>query len=399
MPPHPNHPNNEPISIVQRARYSPPVRFSPLLSHIHPYPLTGKQQRNRLNSEIGIIDATTLILLQNIMADSYEHRRVVWKEKRARCARTGEAESDEKVEAWLVEAGLLAPDDETLVRAPESAMPPTPQTPRRRPWPWHRRLEIVIPRKFNNHTPYSSMSSEPSASSSPRSPLYPIKLWSAVQRGTAAIAIPVPVVRLTPTRTHTESSPSPSPSSLSSPPTAAVERPVRRKCVSLENTPASAPSSIAQNEVPRARHGQPPRHAFKCAVMLETITYDDDEAILRRLRGPPSPSPTPLPDALPSPLHPTSIRATPKNRNRNQKPKPKANFDAYPSPLVLHPPSPPPPPSTPPAPSHAAPDVRWYHLAFLVFLWHFLIVSLSVYAIFHSCTPSRTRCTSCCVLL
>jgi hypothetical protein len=44
---------------------------------------------------MGIVDATTLILLQKMIADSYEHGRVVWKENRARCARTGEAESDD----------------------------------------------------------------------------------------------------------------------------------------------------------------------------------------------------------------------------------------------------------------------------------------------------------------
>lgn len=44
---------------------------------------------------MGIVDATTLILLQKMMADSYEHGRVVWKENRARCALTGEAESDD----------------------------------------------------------------------------------------------------------------------------------------------------------------------------------------------------------------------------------------------------------------------------------------------------------------
>ncbi|KAJ7698542.1 hypothetical protein B0H14DRAFT_782338 [Mycena olivaceomarginata] len=99
--------------------------------------------RNPIDSEMGIVDATTLILLQKMMADSYEHGRVVWKENRARCALTGEAESDDlpcgpnsaqkKVEAWLIEAGLLAPDvadesDETESDAentpPISPMPP-----------------------------------------------------------------------------------------------------------------------------------------------------------------------------------------------------------------------------------------------------------------------------------
>jgi hypothetical protein len=44
---------------------------------------------------MGIIDATTLILLQKMMADSYEHGRVVWKENKVRCAITGEPESDD----------------------------------------------------------------------------------------------------------------------------------------------------------------------------------------------------------------------------------------------------------------------------------------------------------------
>ncbi|KAJ6483179.1 hypothetical protein C8R45DRAFT_299279 [Mycena sanguinolenta] len=201
----------------------------------------GKYQRNRLNSEMGIIDATTLILLQKMMADSYEHGRVVWKENRARCARTGQAESDElpcepnsaqkKAEAWLVETGLLAPDDDgTPVCPPESPMSPTPQCPRRRSWPWHRRLEIVIPRKSDspkrkstNSKSFSSASTSAdsaSTSSEPGSPLSPIKLWSAVA------AIPVTVVRLKPKPTRTELSPPPAAA-------AAVERPVR----SLENVP------------------------------------------------------------------------------------------------------------------------------------------------------------------
>ncbi|KAF7357163.1 hypothetical protein MSAN_01311000 [Mycena sanguinolenta] len=338
-------------TVVERPRYSPP--------------------RNRLNSEMGIIDATTLILLQKMMADSYEHGRVVWKENRAQCARTGETESDDlpcgpnssqkKVEAWLVEAGLLAPDvpDERETDAetpsPELPVPPAPQTPRRRPW---HRLEIIIPRKSGPKSSESSCSSlttnldSSSSLKSPRSPLSPIKLWSAVQRGTSAI--PVPVVRRKPNLKRTQSSP---------PPTAVVELPVRRKCVSLENPPSWVPRPVPEKQP--VEHDTLLATAFKRAVMLETITDDDVEAILRRHRDP-------LPDS------PATSKPKPKA-------KPRLQFDdlasypiRWPEPIVS-----PSPPSFPNvieiAPRISCPDVRWYHLAFLVFLWHFLIISFSGY--------------------
>ncbi|KAJ6483161.1 hypothetical protein C8R45DRAFT_1148932 [Mycena sanguinolenta] len=366
MPPHPNHPNNTPITFVPRARYSPP--------------------RNRLNSEMGIVDATTLILLQKMMADSYEHGRVVWKENRARCARTGEAESDalpcgpnpaqKKVEAWLVEAGLLAPDvpdepesDEDLV-LPESTMPLTPQTPRRRPW--YRRLEIVIPRKSNNRTLSESSASisvdaVPSASmKSPRSPpgLSPIKLWSGVA------AIPVPVVRpkLKPKPTRTESPslapPRPTVTATVSP---FVERPVRRKCASLSSTPVPVPASVSDKAL--TVHDTLLTTAFKRAVMLETITDDDVEAILCRHRNP---------------LPPPRTMRTPATPTLKSKAKPFDDPTWYP----IRWPEPSPPSSsalnidiTPSQAAMKSPDVRWYHLLFLVFLWHFLIIALSVYVV------------------
>ncbi|KAJ7237022.1 hypothetical protein B0H12DRAFT_121358 [Mycena haematopus] len=154
--------------------------------------------RNPIDSELGIIDATTLILLQKMMADSYDHGRVVWKENKARCAVTGEAESDDlpcgpnsaqkKVETWLVEAGLLAPDVTEQTESEDSdentsPVLPTPETPRRRPW--YRRLEIVIPSKASPKSKLTSSDAD-EALKSPRSPLSPVKLWSAVQRGTTS---------------------------------------------------------------------------------------------------------------------------------------------------------------------------------------------------------------------
>ncbi|KAF7365777.1 hypothetical protein MVEN_00451700 [Mycena venus] len=339
--------------VVERARYLPP--------------------RNPLDSEMGIVDATTLILLQKMMADSYEHGRVVWKENRARRAITVEGESDDlpcgpnsaqkKVEAWLIDAGLLAPDvadvsdetesgDESMPL--ESLVPPEPDTPRRRPW--HRRLKILIPRKT---TPTSV--SEPSLQS-PRSPLSPTNLWSAVQRGTSSIA----TIRLKPKHIlQTPSSPS-------------VARSLRKKCYSLDSGPAGGPSST-----PRQQSGDFGdtllATAFKRAAMLRTITDDDVEAIMRRHRDPLPPRPTPRTEPFTSS---ELFHVTPKAK---PKAKPRPQFEdpaSYRWPAL--------PPPIPPVLEHElervqtptpCPDVRWYHFAFLLFAWHFLIISLSTYFI------------------
>ncbi|KAJ6483184.1 hypothetical protein C8R45DRAFT_1148965 [Mycena sanguinolenta] len=305
MPPHPNRPNNNRITIVPRVRYSPPVRSSPL--------------RNRLNSEMGIIDATTLILLHKMMADSYEHGRVVWKENRARCARTSEAESDElpcgpnssqkKVEAWL----RTCPTNQNATTPPSHPRP---------------RLPAVVFLGIVNLRVVE---------------VPPLNLWSAVHRGTA-----IPVVGLKP-------NPNPKP---------ALSRPVCRKCVSLGNAPVPVLASPSE-EVPEhdTLLATAFRRALSCSRRSRTTTSR------RSCTGFASRFLTLLSVlCLPISLLRLMLSAPSSRRNRtqtqNQK-RPSSQFDAYPI-------------------SQAAPDVRWYHLLFLVFLWHFLIVALSVYAIFHS---------------
>ncbi|KAJ7107786.1 hypothetical protein C8R44DRAFT_885187 [Mycena epipterygia] len=344
---------------AERAQYAPP--------------------RNRLDSEMGIVDATTLILLQKMMADSYEHGRVVWRENKARCTITGEVESNklpcgpnpaqQKVQAWLVEAGLLEPeedeesetdDDSQDISPPQS--PSISQTSLRRPW--HRRLEIV------KGSPKSA--SEP-ALQSPRSPLSPVKLWSAVQRGTSAI----PTIRLKP-KDIPALPPSPSPLP-----------PQRKKCLSLGSAPVAGPS-----KPPSADPGDTLlATAFKRAAMLGTITYDDAEDIMRRHRNPlprhlsqPNPS-WYIPAHTPPPSPPTPpAPATPKRTPRPQ----------FADPTSYRWPEPEPVPPTPPSASPLAededevlpargelgcPDLRWYHPLICLLFIYFCVISFSAYVV------------------
>ncbi|KAJ7648120.1 hypothetical protein FB45DRAFT_1020327 [Roridomyces roridus] len=66
------------------------------------------------------VDATARVLMHKMMADAYEHGRLVWKENRRRRAWTGQPESDEfpcgpsdgtEVMDWLVAEGLMFPDE------------------------------------------------------------------------------------------------------------------------------------------------------------------------------------------------------------------------------------------------------------------------------------------------
>ncbi|KAJ7151852.1 hypothetical protein C8R43DRAFT_1190423 [Mycena crocata] len=199
----PNGISDIPI-VIDRARYLPP--------------------RHPVDSNMGIIDATTMILLQKMMADSYEAGRVVWKENRARCALSGEVESDElpcgpntaqqKVQRWLVDAGLLEAEEDSDSSDEESdenvppAFPFPPQTPARRPW--HRRLEIVIPSRGSPKSPSQSTLDSPR---SPLSPLSPLKLWSQVQRSTSSL--PLPTLRLK--SKHIKPISTPPPTSIATP--------------------------------------------------------------------------------------------------------------------------------------------------------------------------------------
>ncbi|KAJ7688868.1 hypothetical protein B0H17DRAFT_648539 [Mycena rosella] len=349
--------HNSGIPIVsQRACYLPP--------------------RNPIDSPMGMVDATTLLLLQKMMADAQEHGRVVWNENKARCALTGEQESEDlpcgpndsqkKIQAWLVSAGLLeaedsdeATDDEADESTPPNS-PSSPETPTRRPW--HRRLEIVIPSKAS---PQSA--SEP-ALRSPRSPLSPIKLWSAVQRGTSSI--PIPTVRLRPK--HAAADPS-------SPP---VATPRRKKCRSLDSAPVAGPS--------RPEAADPADSvlatAFKRAALLGTITHDDADKIMRRHREPlpeshfHAPSwfiPAHAPPPTPTPTLP-KIRAPPR-------PKHDPRFDPPSSYRWLAPAPPPPPPAAtvfPPARGEIPCDnLRWYHPFILVILWHVFVLTFCTYAV------------------
>ncbi|KAJ7779518.1 hypothetical protein DFH07DRAFT_765799 [Mycena maculata] len=338
-------------SIVAPARYLPP--------------------RNPIDSEMGIVDATTLTLLHKMMADSYEHGRIIWKENKARCAITGEVESDalpcgpnaaqKRVEEWLISAGLLDPDQDAHSldgsdEADENIPPPSPSTPETRAW--HRRLEIVSPR---NRSPKSA--SEPPLPS-PRSPLSPAKLWSAVQRGTSAI--PLLTVRLRPKET---------PSQPSTPSTT----PVRKRSRSLAD--AAGPSSSKSpswdgSETLLAT-------AFKRAAMLGTITDDDAEAIIRQHRDP-----NPPPQARPSWYIPAieppsasqkiSVPPKPKPIPRPQYPEP-ASY-RWPAPEVPRAPAPPPELLLAGGKDPCS-QLRWYHPLLVLFFLHLIIISFSAYVL------------------
>ncbi|KAJ7451003.1 hypothetical protein B0H11DRAFT_317723 [Mycena galericulata] len=351
------HPTASTPPVVKIARYLPP--------------------RNPIDSEMGIVDATTLTLLHKMMADSYEHGRIIWADNKARCALTGEVDPDnlpcgpnpaqKRVEEWLISARLLDPDDEDEsmdgTDEEEITPPQSPSTPETAsPLPWHRRLEIVTSRKGN---PKSA--SEPSLRS-PRSPLSPSKLWSSVQRGASAI----PTVRVKPKHPPSE-------------PSTPVATPPRQKCVSLGGAPLAGPSS---RKAPSWDGSETIlATAFKRAAILGTITDDDAEAIMRRHRHPLPPS---LPDAtwyIP-PIE-SQPDAAPKKFSAPPKPTSRPEFE---DPASYRWPAPaPPPPFSPPtefptprdenSDSDPCPDLRWYHPFLFLFFWHFFIVAFSAYVI------------------
>ncbi|KAK6967094.1 hypothetical protein R3P38DRAFT_3337551 [Favolaschia claudopus] len=377
-----------------------------------------------IDSDMGIADATTLILLQKMIADSYEHGRAVWKENKARCAATGEIESAElpcgpneaqkNVEAWLVEAGLLAPDAEDsddegdyngcsspALPLPTLPVPPTPETPTRRPW--HRRLQITIPSSKNSTLSISS----PASLKSPRSPLSPLKLWSSIQRSTSSL----PTVLLKSKRhkfEDTQNDPSPlSPSpSLSPPPSPCADRRQRKKCRSLDSAMASSSPSTPPKTKPTTPDTYAPPDdtllatAFKRAAMLGTITNEDADQIMRQMRGTAPSSSTHTPPSLDADdvfgsftYHP----ATPKTKKKPKSPPhPELEFEdpaSYRWPLAeamakqsCTPPSPPTPPCAAAAEGISdlrdCPDVRWYHFVLLILLWHFAVVLFSAVLLF-----------------
>ncbi|KAJ7923098.1 hypothetical protein B0H13DRAFT_2267169 [Mycena leptocephala] len=293
-------PHNPAIKlVVDRARYLPPVR-SP-------------SESNRLRAGHNRRDDTHPAAKNDGRLVRARESRL--EENKVRCAITGEPESDDlpcgpnsaqkKVEEWLIDAGLLAPEAAEESDEPESddhftpsELPPLPKTPRVRPW--HRRLEIVIPKAG----PKSA--SEP-ALLSPRSPLSPTKLWSAVQRGTSSI----PKVRLKPKFIPP------------TPPSPSVSPPVRRKCRSLDSAPAAGPSS-ASNDQSVDPYDTLLATAFKRAALLRTITDDDAHAIIRRHRNP---LPRSHPDAtwcIPANEPPPAPEISPITP---PKPKPRSKFE------------------------------------------------------------------------
>ncbi|KAJ7081993.1 hypothetical protein B0H15DRAFT_442461 [Mycena belliarum] len=305
-----------------------------------------------IDSPMGRQDATAILLMQKMIADSYEHGRVVWKENKARCAITGEPESDDlpcgpnsaqkRVESYLVEAGLLDPDDsdeesEDDITPPMS--PVTPATPTRRAW--HRRLEIVIPPK----TPRSPNSVADSANSH-RSPLSPIKLWSAVQRSTSVLSLPIPTVRIKPKHI-----PAPPPSHAPAAP--------RKKCLSLGNPrPPKPRRPEAADPADSVMHT-----AYKRAALLGTISTADVDILMAAHHDPPPPPPPPA--------------ARP--------PAPRPEFEDpshYRWPARLPPPmerNTPPPTDVSPDPVPDSP-VRWYHpviILAILFSAYILLIAVS----------------------
>ncbi|KAJ7151834.1 hypothetical protein C8R43DRAFT_1190391 [Mycena crocata] len=366
----PNDISDIPI-VIDRARYLPP--------------------RHPVDSNMGIIDATTMILLQKMMADSYEAGRVVWKENRARCALSGEVESDElpcgpntaqqKVQTWLVDAGLLDAENDSDSSDEESDenVPPAfafpPQTRARRPW--HRRLEIVIPSRGSPKSPSQSTLGSPR---SPLSPLSPLKLWSQVQRSTSSL--PLPTLRLK--SKHIEPISTPPPTPIATPRTSP-----RQKCRSLDSAPSP----------PRPEAFDPGAsilaNAFRRAALLQSIDTTAVDAIMRRhhtllpRNHPDATWYVPPRDELPAPVAPT---AKPKPKLKRAKTEPEYEPMVYKWPQYIYPLPPsshsislPVSPTTSPisARDHfrEAPDLRWYHPLVVLGLWYFLLVTFCSYVV------------------
>ncbi|KAF7292114.1 hypothetical protein MIND_01238100 [Mycena indigotica] len=284
-----------------------------------------------LYTEEGLIEATTTLLLQKMIADSYEHGREFWRENKENGH--GPNAAQKKVDKWLVSAGLLAPDDDFADRNADEVIDPTPPTTPTIPRPvpftpstdstssllfapsssgpstppspspartWHRRasrgLKIIIPRLSGSNLK-SGMESPSSAS--PRSPLSPLglspkRLWKAVQNSTTSLPLPKRPKLFK--RDSTASMP-PIPAS-----TSVVLEPVKSR--SAEIVKASRrpfkPSADPNHSLLET--------AFKRAAMLQTITADDAQAIMDSHRAPASdrePFPgaswyvPPLPDPMP----------------------------------------------------------------------------------------------------
>ncbi|KAJ7060375.1 hypothetical protein C8F01DRAFT_1142442, partial [Mycena amicta] len=311
-----------------------------------------------LDTERGLVAATTTLLLQKMIADSYEHGREVWRENKRRCARMGECvcESGEmcgpnpaqkKVDKWLVSAGLLAPeeseDEEDYELSPPCTSPTSPSP------------------------------------SSPRGPLSPKRLWNAVQRSTTSLPLPK-----RPKFFKRNSSLGCSPSTIT----------LTASAPSTPRTPRRSPRtpfkpSADPNDSILAT-------ALKRAAMLQTLTYDDADAIMRRHRAPP-PMKAPAPDAswyVPPieavdkeqtqretvtskrfeyvPLEdPRSFRwpETPSRSSDVDDPFRVNDYPAAPTPIL----------------SEAEPEVRWYHALLIALVFHIFILLFAVYATLRVC--------------
>ncbi|KAJ6564858.1 hypothetical protein B0H10DRAFT_2239311 [Mycena sp. CBHHK59/15] len=299
-------------------------------------------------------DATAGLLMQAMIAETYEHARVVWAENRVRCAITGECDPDlpcgpneaqKKVEAWLVYAGMLPPAaDPHPASADIIAMakqPQPPSTPRRARW--RRALQLVAPTK-----------SSKIAAPTPKSPsrISPLKLWSTVRKRTPSF----PGLR----RTHS------APPAL---PAAAV--PTRRtKCLSVGSAPLCR--DVPQTPIPVPEYPTfVPLCAMNRAELAACLMAEDGDA--------PLPFPSLRSEDVPSPPSPPP----------SSSPKAKSNAPTqWPDPASYRWPPPPPPPRPPPQtqiPAHhdidACPDARWYHPLIVLGLWYLFFITLSVYGL------------------
>ncbi|KAJ7132709.1 hypothetical protein C8R46DRAFT_1362530 [Mycena filopes] len=218
--------------------------------------------------------------------------------------------------------------------SPENS-PTTPESPCRRPW--HRRLEIVIPRKANLPT------------SSPRSPLSPVKLWSAVQRGASAM----PVLRLKPKHKRGPDMALPTED----------DEPVRETICAVAFAPSILPQEVDSDPD------------------SDSETYTLYDSPYDNLPPPYDTRPSWwIPAHSPPPPPPIVAPVQPHRRPRLRPLEDPASYRWLP-----------PPPPTPPASLidsltdsdkvDECADLRWYHPLLLVLLWHLCIVVFSTYVV------------------
>ncbi|KAJ7060367.1 hypothetical protein C8F01DRAFT_1142427 [Mycena amicta] len=321
----------------------------------------------------------------------------------------------QKVDRWLVSAGLLVPeesdDDEDYELSPPTTpilprpVPDTPSTASTSTLPfafasdtelepgspgsptarrsWHRRfgLKITIPTAPASSSKSILECTSPTSPSpsSPRGPLSPKRLWNAVQRSTTSLPLPKRP-KFFKRNTSLGSSPSTMNPTASAPSTPRTPRRSPRTPFKPSADPAD--SLLAT--------------AFKRAAMLQTLTYDDADAIMRRHRAPP-PMKAPAPDAswyVPPievvekgqpqretvtskgfeyvPLEdPRSFR-WPETTSRSSDvddPFRVNDYPATPTPIL----------------SEAEPEVRWYHALLIALVFHIFILLFAVYATLRVC--------------